>query len=161
MRKILCLVLAASACGPAEPGRNADRRTVYDYELVLPREYERVPGVIGDDSKVELWHAPGALISTDFGLYAAPPQCGQGELACSIASEVIGGRPARVARLRYGADGPHGKRPHAAVVHLLVADYPSGLDLTLNVAARCASAAQCEQALAAIRRVRIIEKASG
>jgi hypothetical protein len=161
MRRLLCLVLAATACGPVESELKADRRTVYDYELALPREYERVPGVVGDDSKVELWRAPGAEISTDFGLYAAPPQCGHGELACSIASEEIAGRPARVARLRYAADGPHRKLPHAAVVHLMVADYPAGLDLTLNVAARCESAAQCEQALAAIRRVRIVEKASG
>ena len=106
------------------------------------------------DSKVEEWQSPDAIIITDFGFYSSPPTCNLAGQGCSVSKEKIAGRSSLVGRYSYLPGHPnYEQRPFKYHVHIPLTEASDG---RLNVFAWCDSEPACEEALSAIRKVRIL-----
>jgi len=126
----------------------------YDYALDLPPAFVRQE-VHGIDSKVEEFHSPDTVISTDFGHYSGAPSCAPANQSCSIRSEHIAGKEALVGLYRRGPEEAPGEpKPFRVFVHVEV-DPPHGL--ALNLFARCDNEEACDRALGYFREVRLIQ----
>jgi hypothetical protein len=151
----LCAAMACTDNERQDKRRSADGRITYDYKLVLPDKFKRYE-VDGIDSTVEEWRSPHAIISTDLGLYSAPPTCNLAGKGCSVSTEKIAGRSSLVGRYSYLPGHPNtGQKPFKYHVHIPINE---ASDVRLNVFAWCDSELACEEALSAIRKIRILHR---
>jgi hypothetical protein len=142
----------ATSCDDRDPVRNVVP-IPYDYALALPPEFVRQE-IGGIDSKVEVFHSPGVIVSTDFGHHSAPPRCTGSSESCEIHSELISGRDALVGLYRHGLGERHDEpKPFRVFVHVRV-DERQGV--ALNLFARCDTQRDCDEALRHFRQVRLL-----